>query len=180
MKQIACKLLCVGLLSSPIMADIFDENREGFIVGLAVGLTSVSTEVDFTHENLLDERSIGLATSFKLGYAFNEQFLLYYTNQVDWYSFNDSSTRVGITGIGVDYYIAPTSGLYTTAMLGFGSFSGVTHYAASTGYAFSLGVGYDLLPHMRVGTEYMHINIDENYANISSNSLRLKFEYTWY
>jgi len=180
MKKRILSILCAGMISLPLMADVFDDNKQGFIVGLGLGLTGVSTEIDFHQGNVRDEGSIGLATSFKLGYAFNEQFLVYYTNQVDWYTFDDSSTRVGLTGVGVDYYFAKTSGLYTKAMLGLGSFGGVNNSSESTGYGFGLGLGYDLLPHMSVEVEYMHIGTEKNDIETDSNSLRVKFQYLWY
>ena len=180
MNKIILSTLYAGMLTLPAIADVFDDNKQGFIVGLGIGLTSIATELDSNNRTLLDDRSAGMATSFKLGYAFNEQFLLYYTNQVDWYTFNDSSTQVGLTGIGADYYIASTSGLYVSSMLGFASISDINNYGVSTGSGFGVGVGYDLLPHMSVEAEYMHINIEENTAEVDTDSLRVKFQYTWY
>jgi len=180
MKKTILSTLCVGVLSLPAMADILDDNKQGFLIGLGIGLTSISTELNFNNTPTLDERAIGMATSFKIGYAFNEQFSVYYTNQVDWYTFKDSSTQVGLTGIGTDYYFTNTSGLYATGMLGFGSISNLTDNGASTGSGFGLGIGYDLLPHMSVEAAYMHINIEENNAELYTDSLRMKFQYTWY
>jgi len=180
MKKIILSTLCAGMLSLPAIADVFDNNKQGFIVGLGIGVTSVSTEIEFKNGTQFDERTMGVATSFKLGYAFNEQFSVYYTNQVDWYTFNASSTQVGITGIGADYYFTKTSGLYATGMLGFGSISDINNNGSTTGSGFGIGIGHDLLPHMSVEATYMHINIDENNADINTDSLRVKFQYTWY
>lgn len=180
MKKIILSTVCAGLLSVSAMADTFDGSRQGFMLGLGIGVTSVSTEIDFNGGIHADERASGLATSFKIGYGFNEQFSLYYTNQVDWYTFDGSSTSVGLTGIGANFYIDSNALFYGTAMLGFGVISEINNNDASTGSAFEVGVGYDVAPHMSVEASYLHVNIDENYADINTDSLRVKFLYTWY
>ena len=180
MKKIILSTLCAGVLAIPAMADVFDDNKQGFILGLGIGVTNVSTDVNFKNSTDLNERKFGLATSFKLGYGFNEQFSLYYTNQVDWYKFKGDSTTVGLTGIGVDYYFDTNSPYYATGMVGFGTISDIKDESSSRGFAYEIGLGYEIAPHMNVEASYMKINIDESSADVDTDSIRLTFNYTWY
>jgi len=180
MKKIILSTLCAGVLVIPTMADVFDDNKQGFIIGLGIGATSVSTDVNFKNSTDLDERKFGLATSFKLGYGFNDQLSLYYTNQVDWYKFKGESTTLGLTGIGVDYYFDNNSPFYSTTMIGFGTISDIKDNSISRGFAYELGLGYDIAPHMSVEASYMNVNIDEKTADVDTGSFRVKFNYTWY
>jgi len=179
MKKIILSTVCAGVLAIPAMADVFDDNKQGFIFGLGIGATSVSTDVNFQNGINIDEREFGVATSLKLGYGFNEQFLLYYTNQVDWYDFQGDSTIVGLTGVGIDYYFDNNSPFYSTTMIGIGSISDIKDNSSSRGFAYELGFGYDIAPHMSIEASYMNIDI-EDHGNIDTDSFRVKFNYTWY
>jgi len=180
MKKIILSTVCAGILSMPLMANKFDGSRQGLVVGLGLGIASVSENIEYTDGNTLDDRTVGMTTSFKVGYGFNEELMLYFTNQSDWYTFNGSSTRVSLTGLGVDYYLDGASPFFGTAMVGFGSVNDSQNDTSSTGAAIAIGVGYDVAPHMSVVTTYMHVSVDEDYAGIDTDSLQLKFQYTWY
>jgi hypothetical protein len=162
------------------MAEVFDENKRGFMVGVGLGVTSISTETDYHTGLSFDERNAGVSTSFKLGYGFDEQLSIYYTNQVDWFNYRNIGTLAGLTGVGSDYYINTNSGLYVTGMFGIGTISDVDNRVVDSGLAFGVGVGHDLLPHMRVEINYMHINIEDSNLDVNTDSLRVTFQYTWY
>jgi hypothetical protein len=193
MKKIILSTLCAGILAIPVMAEKFDGSRQGLVVGLGLGLASVSTNVEYDYPvdykyrkyGELKDRNVGMTTSFKIGYGFNEEFSIYYTNQIDWYTFDGSSTRVALNGVGVDYYLDGASPFFGTAMIGFGTIFDAKDNKSSTGAAMAIGVGYDIAPHMSVVTTYMHVSKDEEYddgstADIDTDSIQLKFQYTWY
>ncbi len=177
-KTLLVAICATGLLATSSAADIFDGSKEGFLLGFGVGGTYVSTDVDFKNGARLDDKRAGIATSFKLGYGFNEQFALYYTNQVDWYKFKGDGTIVGLTGIGVDYYLGAGSPYYATGMIGVGTISDIKDKSISRGWAYQVGLGYEVAPHMTIEASYMKINIDEKIANVDTDSIRVTFNYT--
>ena len=180
MKKAVLVTLCAGVLAIPAMADVFDDNKQGFMIGVGLGATYVSTDLNSKFGGDFNEKEFGVATSFKLGYGLSDQVSVYYTNQVDWYKFAGESTVVGLTGIGTDYYFDNNSPFYSTAMIGFGTISDIKDNSTSRGFAYELGFGYDIAEHISVEAAYMNINIDEKNVGVDTDSFRVKFNYTWY
>jgi len=179
-KILTGSLLCALLLSS---SEAFDEQKEGFLVGFGVGVSSINTEADFNYISV-EERNTGLATSFKLGYGFSNQFLLYYSNDVTWYGYdndpNDDTYISGMSGIGISYFLNENDPYYLMGAIGIGSFSNFSEGKGDTGSAFSLGVGYEIAYHTQIEATYLATNIKENGIDFNNNAFRITLNYLWY
>lgn len=182
------KVLAMSLLTSMAAfssLEAFDDNREGFVISLGAGVSSIKTEIDMgNYYGSADETSFGLATSFKIGYGFTKQFLLYYVNDVSWYGYdndpNDDIYTSGITGIGASYYIEENSPFYVTAAIGIGSFTNFSESEGETGSAFVIGGGYEVIPHFHLEATYLSTSIEENGVELDTGAFRLTANYMWY
>ena len=174
MKKIIMPTIATLLLMTN--ANAFDDNKEGFMLGLGVGASSVKTT--FTGGN---SRDTGFATSIKLGYGLNEQLAAYVAAEGDLYKYNDEGDRVNtaMTGIGLDYYINQDSPFYVTGMVGFASVNKLKKSKDQTGYGFLVGAGYEITDHITLQADYMKINTDDK-LNADTDAIRFTVNYTWY
>jgi len=174
MKKIIIPAIIALLLISN--ANAFDDNKEGFILGLGVGVSSIKT-------NYIggDSRDTGFATSVKLGYGFNQQTIMYLGAIGDVYKYEGKDKRVNtaLTGMGLDYYINQNSPFYVTAMVGFGSINDFKKSKEQTGYGFLVGAGYEISEHITLQADYMKINTNDK-LNTDTDAIRLTVNYTWY
>ena len=157
-------------------ASAFDDNKEGFMLGLGAGVSSVKTT--YTGGN---SRDTGFATSIKLGYGFNEQLAVYLASESAVYKYNNQGDTVdtSLIGIGLDYYINQNSPFYITGMVGRGSVDELKKTKVQTGYGFLIGAGYEISDHIILQADYMKINTDDK-LNADTDSIRLTVNYTWY
>ena len=183
MNKIIISTIAASLLTIST-AQAFDDQREGFLMGVGAGAAIVNTS-----STGLDESSFGFATSFRMGYGFNNQFLLYYTNDISWFGIddyrNDDTFISGGSAIGASYYIEENSPIYITGSLGLGGFSNFTSdYSTDLGSTFSIGGGYEISPHVLLEASYQRTNADnynEGYgAEMSTNAFKFTVNYLWY
>lgn len=176
------------LLSCALLATCafsFDEQREGFLISVGVGLASVNTELSYLGSSA-DEDNTGFATSFKLGYGISNQLLVYYVNDVSWFSFeNDDDTyTAGHSGIGFSYYIGENEPFYLLAGVGLGTFSNFTSGESDDiGSAYSLGLGYEVSPHIQLEAVYQSSTTENQYNNnieTTNSAFRVTVNYMWY
>jgi len=157
-------------------ANAFDDKKEGFMLGLGIGASSIKTT--YTGG---DSRDIGLATSLKLGYGFNEQLAVYFGLIGDAYKYDgkDKTVNTVLSGVGVDYYLEENSPFYLTGMVGFGSVNELKNSKSQTGYGFLVGAGYEISKHIALQADYMKINTNDR-LNADTDALRFTVNYTWY
>jgi hypothetical protein len=140
------------MLVGSTTACAFDGRRRGFILGGGAGgaATSFTREVNNpygsgTPDNRLDGDELGFATDIKLGFGFNDQFLMYL----------DTSTRVtsplenSMFGPAVSIYLRPNApSAYVLAGFGFALFEygGLTY----GGESLSAGFGWEFSRHWSV------------------------------
>jgi len=172
-------LLAAALATST--ANAFDEHRKGFLVGIGAGATinkTKATEADFS----IKETNAGFATSFKIGYGFTNEFLLYYVNDVSWHSYKNSDDTYisALTGIGVSFYFDKKKPFYVMGAIGVGTYGNLSLETYKRGAAYSLGLGYEIIPHLNVETSYMATNVKIENAKIKTDNLRATLNYTWY
>jgi len=172
------KIIFSSILASMMAvstASAFDDQREGFLVGIGGGLNLTNTSV-YSYS----ETSFGFSTAFKIGYGFNNQFLLYYTNDVSWYGLDGSDDwwMTGGSAIGASYYMEENSPYYLLGSLGIGGFSNfTTGESADSGITFALGGGYEYSPHVLLETTWQHVSTDDD---ISTNVFKFTINYMWY
>ena len=174
MKRIIIPTLTALLLGST--ANAFDDNKEGFILGLGIGASSIKTT--YTRG---DSRDIGFATSIKLGYGFNKQTIMYLGAIGDAYKYDGKGKSIdtAISGIGFDYYFDENAPYYVTAMVGVGTINELKNSDEEKGYGFLVGLGYELSQHLSLETSYMKINTDDK-LDADTDAIRFMVNYTWY
>lgn len=168
-------LIVFGLL---IISNVFgfDGKRKGFLLGFGLGYSNVSYKQtieayneDFTSPT---ETEAAFATDFKIGFAPNESFEIYYSSKVAWFSIeniyeNDVSISDGVGTISVSYFTA--SGLKTpgwvaspfvSAGFGFSAWSTPSEKNSDswTGSGFFVGGGYEFAKHYRLELNYFSNN----------------------
>ncbi len=153
-------------------ARAFDEQRSGFILGFGIGpsVTSFTQEtINFgfftptTTQNTPRESEFGLGTSFKIGAGIGEQIMIYYVNNVSWFSVVDSvrtpsntlltndviiANSVGL--VGISYYFEETSpSPYVMGLIGVSVWDAPFEEGASAlvGFGLGAGVGWEFKPH---------------------------------
>jgi len=180
-KSVVLSLLASLVATTSLYA--FDEQREGFIVSLGAGVSSIKTDIKLGNLGA-DETSFGLATSFKIGYGFTNQFLLYYTSDVSWYGYDndpkDDTYTSGHGGIGASYYVQENSPYYVMGGIGIGSFTNFSESKGETGSAFIVGGGYEVSPHFQVEATYLSTSIEEDNVKLDTGAFRLTANYMWY
>ena len=151
-------LLTFGLISD---ADAFDGNRRGFIIGLGlgVGVTSFTYSIKESGWGLtLDrERKLGLQTNFRIGYAPNEFFQIYFVNKVSYYGMeknfnNHVSIAHGVSGLGLTIYLQPVAPSYfITGVIGLSTWSTLFENSPELyGEGFAFGFGYEFVRHWSI------------------------------
>ena len=146
------------------VAQAFDGNRKGFIIGFGVGpgytsftqtVKNVTTGFDETSDT---ENSFSFATDFKIGGGITDQFLLYYVNRVTWFgmenALNENVTIAnGVGGVGVSYYLETTApAFYFLGSIGLSTWMTPFEDESSNwvGFGVSGGVGYEFAAHWGV------------------------------
>ena len=149
-------VLVVLLLTFTTSTYAFDGNRQGFILGLGVGpgLTSYSFEGIGTDDRT---NKASVNTDFQIGYAPNNQLLIYWMSKVQWYSletiFGSAIYASGVGGLGLSYYFEKEGpSLYLTGGVGFASVAAPFEDNIETEYGFGIaaGVGYEFAKHWSV------------------------------
>ena len=105
------------LLLAPVEAYAFDGKRKGFVIGGNLGL-GVSTFVERIEQAGMDpvdaerEWQAGLGTGIRIGGAFNEQWMLYWIEQIAWFrtdaiTGSDVTFANALSGVGFSFYRDP-------------------------------------------------------------------------
>jgi len=157
-------------------ANAFDDNKEGFMLGLGIGVSSIQTNIIGD-----DSRDTGFATSLKIGYGLNEQLAVYLSASGDVYKYDGKGKSIdtAISGIGFDYYFDKNAPYYVTAMVGVGRINELKNSDEEKGYGFLVGLGYELSQHLSLETSYMKINTDDK-LDADTDAIRFMVNYTWY
>jgi len=182
----------IFLSANPALA--FDENREGFILGLGAGLHSIKNDYSLNGNSYLTESKSGLATSFKMGAGITNQFALYFVRNTSWFSTpvtngvttKDAHAVVGISGIGANYYFEPAapSGYMLAAVGGSDyAFPFESNITTKKGGALMLGGGYEFDKHVMFEVTLLATSVaDPANSNdkIQSSALQFTLNYMFY
>ena len=187
-------LLTACLLLISQTAGAFDEQRQGFILGFGAGLHETTLDFTYNGAKIDSESKGGLATSLKIGAGITNQLAVYYVRNASWYQapisngFETSDTlyTVGISGIGVTYYLSATApSWYFLGAVGVGDISAPfdRDVKSDTGGAIMLGGGYEASKHVQLEATFLGTNIDSSdvsQLNLKSSSLQLTLNYLFY
>ncbi len=178
--------------ATPALA--FDDNRQGFILGLGVGSHSLGIDWIYNGRNFGSQAKSGLATSFKIGAGITDQFALYYVRNASWYNApyfdgyttTDTTFTMGLSGLGASYFLAPTTpSAYFLAALGSGDLSlpFKSNSTRETGGASMFGVGYEFSRHIMAEGTILNtkiISTDDSRLSIKSTSFQFEINYLFY
>ncbi|MEZ4387133.1 MAG: hypothetical protein R3D98_06070 [Candidatus Krumholzibacteriia bacterium] len=166
------RLLTLGLACTLLLtatwAQAFDDQRQGFALGLGVGLGSARRTIDATAGGLsasLSNDHGGFATALRLGGGLNDRWLLCYTSQVVFFSPDGSDVRFaqGIGAISALYFLQPQApSLFFEAGLGQGALVDVDRNESDTGIGLLLGLGYEVSRHWEFGMSFSYAKVGED------------------
>lgn len=194
MKALESTLLATLFASTPAFA--FDDNRQGFILGLGGGFTMLKVGTYDSSGNTWSVPEYGLATSLKMGWGITDQVALYYVRNDSWYREyycsnsscepKQSTFTLGISGIGATYFMEPTAPCsYILAATGVGysatPFESSNH--RDTGHAFMFGGGYEYEKNFTIEGTILVTNYDSGSTpavNLKSSALQITLNYLFY
>jgi len=182
----------IFLSANPAFA--FDDNREGFILGLGAGLHTIKNDYSLNGNSYLTESKSGLATSFKMGGGITNQFALYFVRNSSWFSTpvtNGTTTKdahavVGLSGVGATYYFEPAapSGYMLAAVGGSDyAFPFESNITTKKGGAFMFGGGYEFDKHVMFEVTLLATSVADpgnSYDKIQSSALQFTLNYMFY
>jgi hypothetical protein len=164
-------------------ARAFDGHRKGFVLGGGIGGGAASLKQEdyiyITQERNLKEETTGtFVTDFRIGAAHNDQWMLYYDNQVWWGSAEFISGKeafaLGIGLIGISYYLtADVPSWYVLGTAGVSFFGPSDNYTAQTGFGLSGGAGYEFARHWSLEAVVGWGNPDSNSGDWKTDALVL-------
>jgi hypothetical protein len=111
--------ILVGLLLFSLCSNVqaFDGKRKGFILGIGAGCGSLSLNQEviggLNQSTKSDrEQKLAVVSDFKIGFASDDQWALYYTSKVSWFrmkrTLTDDATAVsGLGAVAVRYWFKP-------------------------------------------------------------------------
>ena len=183
-----------ALLFSATPALAFDDNRQGFILGLGAGFHTLKENYTNNGNNVGSRSEGGIATSFKIGGGITDQVALYFVRNASWFSapyyINGVTTRdatytIGLSGIGVSYFLTPSapSG-YFHAAIGVGDIA--TPFESTkpdTGSAFMFGGGYEFTKNIMIEGTLLTTHIQDTSlppVTLKSSSLQFTINYLFY
>jgi|GEM_PF-2081454 len=185
-KKIIATMLLGALYATS--ANAFDDKKEGLIIGLGAGISLSSTDFSSAYSGWSTGRAdaeLGVATSFKLGYGFNENYTLYYFRNsafVHGYSKDPNERTYGncVTGLGMNYYM-DDSDFYVLAGLGVGQLSKLadSERHAQRGFGAIAGVGYEYADHVQLEINYLATRVDDD-IKLSTDALQFTLNYYFY
>lgn len=160
MRKSAVVLVTLALCASVVPSAAFDGQRKGFVLGGGLGGGAAHLKQTFSdgQDALEGERDAygSLVTDFRIGGAFNNQWMLYYDNQIWWFNtenaLGNSETFIfGIGLVGLSYYFKTESpSLYAVATIGIAQFGTSDNYSDSNSFGISGGLGYEFARHWSI------------------------------
>ena len=195
MKKLLLIAVAASVLLAPMHAQAFDGAKKGFILGLGAGYGSAKQTVS-VGSGSASATNGGVATVFKIGAGINDQFLLYYSNRVVFFSADtmdpyseavtSSSFMQGMSALAGSYYLTPEGpSAFVTGELGVGVLTDSDAGQSDSGFGFGLGAGYDFGNHFvleagyqraSVGSESIgSITVDTSISNFSITASWLGF-----
>ncbi len=196
-------ILPIALLLSAVAwtdpAQAFDGSRKGFTleIGLGGGFQSASQEFSFLGETeKVDASGPAFATNFKIGYGFNEQLIVAWTDNLGISSGEsiltnkDESLALSVGGIGLTYFFnADGPSPFIDVTIGVSAWDDGNDDNRMSGMGISVGGGYEFKPNWAAGVDLGWGNpshdvslFSEKISEVSSTniSVGLHVSHLWY
>ena len=136
----------------------FNGMRKGFILGGGLGLGMTSYQEELSGYKFDRVNRFAIMTDFKIGYAPNQQWEIYYSDKSSWF---DAGSVIALHGVGtaaVNYYVKPLAPtFYLSGGLGFATISTPFEDNSDTdiGLGMFAGAGYEFAKHFAVQFDFM-------------------------
>ncbi len=177
------------ILGTATVANAFDGERQGFILGVGVGAGSLSYTQTMAYGGFSDtsdsESEFPIMSDFKIGYAPSDVVEIYWMSKVSWFDIDsacghDVTIAHGIGGLGVTYFFQPAApSAFLTAGVGFSSWAAPFEEESDDwlGIGVSAGAGYEFAPHWYIEGNVCWGNpsTEEEGWDISTNVLTVEF-----
>lgn len=177
MKRIVGALLVVMALGSTETAFAFNGERQGFLLGFGIGASSYKISDK--------DGKIGLETDLKIGYGFTNQFQVFYTNKVNFSTYDDAGyshdesglSLHGLSAIGANYYFSPLApSFFVGGGVGLASHGDISTDSehdsdsseSNSGAGFYISGGYEFARHWNVELAVIRDSIDYERGNRSA------------
>ncbi len=156
MKKVFWVLILSLLVSSAAWG--FDGQRKGFVLGggLGLGMTSFQEELGGYKFDRINK--FAAMTDFKIGYAPNPQWEIYYSDKSSWFDVGSAIALHGLGTAAINYYWKPSAPtFYVSGGLGFSTISTPFENNTDTdiGVGFFAGAGYEFVKHFAVQFDFM-------------------------
>ena len=162
--------------------------RKGFIIGFGLGAARVTTSVSEGSITVsLNETAV--STDFKIGYAPNDQLLIYWSSDVAFRSppselDSDGIFFSGLGGIGATYFLDPGENSFLlTASIGRavdGEIGTDGSSGSTSGTGLAIGGGYEFTGHWLVDVDLVFNRFEEFGIDINQRILRLGLSWLHY
>jgi len=175
--KITIVLALVALIALPNQASAFNDERQGFMLGLGAGYGSAKISWDGDSDS-----QTGLATTFKIGGGTSNQLQLYYSNRVIFFSENDYNFYQGMSAFGVSYYLEPTApSFFFSGELGLGALNSFeSGYDGDSGFGFTIGGGFEIAPHLILEANYMSAGVGDSPFDYTISNFTVTFSWLGY
>ena len=157
-KTVLFVLAVLVLVFYAASASAWDGERKGFILGIGVGSGYLSYSQTMEGEKLGSDDVGPFNTDFKIGYAPNNMFLIYWMSKVSWFGmenvYGDNVTiSNGVGCAGVSYYLNEfTPSPYLFCGIGYSTWDTPFEEDSKTwtGPGVSFGTGYEFSHHFNI------------------------------
>lgn len=175
------------------------DKRPGFIIGIGGGIHAGVSSLDTDMMNGIFNQTTrydyeGFQTDFRIGFAPSNSIEIYYSIKRTWWEDDDNEEMfTQLSGVGISYFF--NGGLnnidnkwkpsqYISFTYGDTYFGNQDDEASALeGEGFSIGIGSEYAPHLRVEITYINSKLDYS-INLDDNPIKLKynineFNITW-
>jgi hypothetical protein len=140
----------------PASGNAFDGNRKGFVLGLGLGYAPI-VRVSSPHIGFDSDQS-GEAMDLLIGYAWNNQNILFLSDEGSAMSTDGSASEVSIHVIGSvkwnHYYGIRKHPFFTSIGLGIIQFGTKYSDVDGGGFGYTIGAGKEIFKQVQVGIQY--------------------------
>lgn len=140
--------------------------RKGFIFGFGIGSGYLFPRLSSDFFDVKLDNKLTLLTNLKIGYAFTDQLMIYYSSKVNWYGDKNGQEEktifaTGQAGLSASYFLNPgNKSPFISAGAGFSGLSTPLEAGStsSSGLGFFAGIGYEFTDNFTLEADLIYGN----------------------